>query len=101
MALSVGGLLLPVSMAHAAIKPRVTDVRFSSTPNRTRIVFALNHEVKHTLSLQKEPQRVVLDLADTELTNDLNLLSFSDGVVRKIRTSALSNGTMRATFELN
>ncbi|MEO5331112.1 MAG: N-acetylmuramoyl-L-alanine amidase [Magnetococcus sp. YQC-5] len=101
MALSLGGLLLPVSMVHAAMKPRITDIRFSTTPNRTRIIFSLNQVVKHSLSKLTNPDRVVLDLLDTELTSDLNLLAFADPIVRKIRTKALPNGTMRTTFELN
>ncbi|NGZ06871.1 MAG: N-acetylmuramoyl-L-alanine amidase [Magnetococcales bacterium] len=101
MALTVGGLLLPASLVHAAMKPRITDVRFSTTPNRTRIIFALNQEIRHTLTALKNPERVVLDLLDTEFSADLNLLGFSDPIVRKVRTDELKNGTTRAIFELN
>ncbi|MEO5345892.1 MAG: N-acetylmuramoyl-L-alanine amidase [Magnetococcus sp. YQC-9] len=101
LALSMGGLMLPASMVHAAMsRPRITDVRFSSTPNRTRIIFSLNQEVKHSLATLQNPDRVVLDLQDTELSSDLNLLSFSDPIVRKVRTDSLGNGSMRAVFEL-
>ncbi|MBF0214659.1 MAG: N-acetylmuramoyl-L-alanine amidase [Magnetococcales bacterium] len=100
MALSVGGLLLPASLVHAAMKPRITDVRFLTTPNRTRIIFSLNQEIKHTLSSMSNPDRVVVDMLDTDLSSDLNLLTFSDPIVRKIRTDELSNGTMRTVFEL-
>ncbi|GAB0057202.1 N-acetylmuramoyl-L-alanine amidase AmiC [Candidatus Magnetaquicoccaceae bacterium FCR-1] len=101
LALSMGGLLLPGSMVHAAMsRPRITDVRFSTTPNRTRIIFSLNQEIKHSLATLRDPDRVVLDLQDTELSSDLNLLSFTDPIVRKVRTDSLGNGTMRAVFEL-
>ncbi|MBF0417944.1 MAG: N-acetylmuramoyl-L-alanine amidase [Magnetococcales bacterium] len=101
LALSMGGLLLPGSMVHAAMsRPRITDVRFASTPNRTRIIFSLNQEIKHSLATLRDPDRVVLDLQNTELSSDLNLLSFTDPIVRKVRTDSLGNGTMRAVFEL-
>lgn len=101
MALSMSGLLLPVSMVQAALKPRITNVRFSSTPNRTRIVFSLNQEIQHTLFSLENPNRVVLDLPDMELSSDVNLLSFTDSIVNKVRTASTSSGAMRTVFELN
>ncbi|MBF0192112.1 MAG: N-acetylmuramoyl-L-alanine amidase [Magnetococcales bacterium] len=101
MALSMTGLLLPVSMVHAAMKPRITDVRFSTTPNRTRIIFSLNQEIKHSLASMKNPDRVILDMRDIDMSADLNLLTFSDPIVRKVRTDTLNNGTVRTIFELN
>ncbi|MBF0128232.1 MAG: N-acetylmuramoyl-L-alanine amidase [Magnetococcales bacterium] len=83
------------------MKPRITNVRFSTTPNRTRIIFTLSQEVKHALSAQINPNRLILDLPNTELPSDLNLLAFSDPVVRKVYTNTLDNGVMRTIFELN
>ncbi|MBF0429592.1 MAG: N-acetylmuramoyl-L-alanine amidase, partial [Magnetococcales bacterium] len=68
---------------------------------RTRIIFTLSQEVKHALSAQINPNRLILDLPNTELPSDLNLLAFSDPVVRKVYTNTLDNGVMRTIFELN
>ncbi|MBF0293542.1 MAG: N-acetylmuramoyl-L-alanine amidase [Magnetococcales bacterium] len=100
LGLSVGGLLIPASLVHAAMKPRVTDVRFSSKPGRTRIVLSLNQEVKHTLTRQSDPHRAVLELANTEATHHSTLLSYADSIIRRVQTGPLPNGSMRTTFEL-
>ncbi|MBF0371490.1 MAG: N-acetylmuramoyl-L-alanine amidase [Magnetococcales bacterium] len=100
MALSAGGLLLPVESAWAKKRTVVSDIRIWTAPDHTRVVFDLNQPVKHTLFRLDNPNRVVLDLMNAEISSR-SKLKISDELVRRVRTGHPKPGVTRTVFEVN
>ncbi|MBF0283652.1 MAG: N-acetylmuramoyl-L-alanine amidase [Magnetococcales bacterium] len=101
MALAASGLILPVHPLLAAVKARVLDLRPWTAPDHTRVVFDLDHPVKHTLVTLKNPHRVVLEIQDILLDPNDSRLKFSDKVVGKATAGLVPNSSaVRVVFEL-
>ncbi|MBF0632939.1 MAG: N-acetylmuramoyl-L-alanine amidase [Magnetococcales bacterium] len=102
LAASTAGLVLPVSMAQASVRPnRITDLRVWTAPDHTRVVFDLNQVAKHSLFRLSNPERLVVDLQDVSLDIDPSRMNQSDPVVVRIRTGTPSPNVVRTVFELN
>ena len=59
----------------------VDSVRLHRAPDHTRIVFDLPEPVEHSLDKLADPDRVVVDLPDTELDFDMASLDVRDSPI--------------------
>ena len=100
MALSASGLLLPISYSHAKSRARVTDMRFWSAPDHTRIVFDLDRKIAHSLRHMSKQDRMVVDLVDAQWDFDPTRLRVEDSVVGNFHLSTPSPGLVRLEFKL-
>ena len=91
MALSAGGLLLPTSYLYAAKLTRVTDLRFWTAPDNTRIVFDLDREVSHSLRRLSSPDRMVILLKNAQMALDPARLRVTDSVVGEFHVNKTSD----------
>jgi N-acetylmuramoyl-L-alanine amidase len=95
-ALLVGATLGWIGLADAA---RVSDVRLWSGPEGTRLVLDLSSPVRYQVFTIENPDRVVIDLAASELAL-ANDLPAGQGVVRKVRSGPRSDGSLRIVLDL-
>jgi N-acetylmuramoyl-L-alanine amidase len=98
--LSMGGLILPPSFAHAARLNRITDVRMWTAPDHTRIVFSLERNTRHHMLQLSNPNRLVLDLMDSVVGVDPATMGLSDPIINRVRSGIHRPGTIRTVFEL-
>lgn len=77
----------------------LTGIRLSSGPLATRIVLDLDAPSSHRVFELSNPDRIVIDLPDTEASSSLRL-PVPKGRVRSVRTGTQSGGTLRVVLDL-
>jgi N-acetylmuramoyl-L-alanine amidase len=88
--------------------PRVTGVRYWSTPDYTRVAIDLDHTAPgHDLPFESQridhPDRIFFDLPDTKLASTLVGKTFDvdDGFLKKIRVAQFQPGRTRIVLEVD
>jgi N-acetylmuramoyl-L-alanine amidase len=97
--LRVGSFLGMVVLAPVASAATVNGIRLWSGPEGTRAVLELTGPVDHRVFTLANPDRVVIDLPDTDTASSLALPE-GRGVVASIRTGPRSGGDLRVVLEL-
>ena len=91
--------------AFAAVQPvaaapaQVTDVRLWSGPEGTRLVLDLSAPVRHEVFTLDNPDRVVIDLANTELALSKRLPA-GQGPVKDVRSGPQPGNGLRIVLDL-
>jgi N-acetylmuramoyl-L-alanine amidase len=86
------------SLAAAPVK--VTDVRLWAGPEGTRLVLDLSAPVRHQVFTLDNPDRVVIDLANTELALRKELPS-GQGPVKAVRSGPQAGNGLRIVLDLS
>lgn len=94
------GFLLIASGALAA-PVAIKDVRLSSGPDSTRIVLDVSHAVEPVVFRLSDPERVVVDLANTRIDAGAKALPSGQGLVKSLRAGPRDNGGLRIVIDLN
>lgn len=83
--------------------PRVTGVRYWSTPDYTRVAIDVEREVKFSSERLAHPDRVYFDLKDTKLASTLVGKTFDvdDGFLKKVRVAEFQPGRTRVVLEVD
>lgn len=89
--------------SHHGKLPLVTNVRYWSTPDYTRVAIDLEEEVKYEAGRVPAPDRIFFDLHDTKLASELMGKSFDvgDGFLHKIRIAQFEKGMTRVVLEVD
>lgn len=95
----VGLLLLPAAFVHAA--STVENIRIWSEDGKTRLVMDLSRSTKHSIFTLRGPDRLVIDLKDSRLSDSLKKLPGGSGAIDAIRTGVRANGQLRVVLDLN
>ena len=82
IALAVSGVLVPFLSFAASIE----EVRMWQAPDHTRLVFGLSDAVSYNLFTLEDPYRVVIDIENSELGDDLSGLDFTTSPIEGMRT---------------
>jgi N-acetylmuramoyl-L-alanine amidase len=90
-------LLTPLCV-HATVT--VQNLRQWRAPDHTRLVFDLSGSLEHRVFVLTDPDRIVIDLDDAELTAALPELDFSDSLLSALRTGRPETGTLRIVLDL-
>ena len=88
--------------AHAA-RPAGVDVRavrLWAGPDSTRVVLDLSGSAQHTLSVLKNPDRVVLDVSGARLASEAHAAPAAAGAVKQVRMATRPSGELRIVFDL-
>lgn len=93
----LGIALLAISLSADAA--RVSDLRLWSGPEGTRLVLDLSAPVRYQVFAIENPDRVVIDLANSELAPGKGLPA-GQGVVRKVRSGPQADGSLRIVLDL-
>ncbi len=95
-------LLLINSIAYAA--NTITAARVWPAQEYTRIAFESTAPIKYQLIILKNPDRLVLDIEDVELTNVLQTLSdkiiSGDPYIKQVRVAKFKPGVVRIAVDL-
>src|SRR5437660_11644167 len=87
-------LLMP---AHAV---DVRAIRLWAGPDNTRVVLDLSGSAKHSLQVLKNPDRVVLDVADARLASGARAAPAGTGSVKQVRMARRPSGELRMVLDL-
>src|SRR5258706_2425519 len=88
-------LLLP---AHAV---DVRGIRLWAGPDSTRVVLDLSGSTQHSLQVLKNPDRVVLDVADARLASGARAAPAGTGTVKQVRMARRPSGELRIVLDLS
>jgi len=77
----------------------VRAVRLWASPEGTQVILELSGSAKHSLLLLKNPDRVVLDVADARLSAGARRPPAS-GAVKEVRMARRPNGELRVVLDL-
>ena len=98
---SICALALLFASATATAEPVVLkDVRLWASPDSTRIVLDLSAPASHALFALSDPERIVIDLEQTEA--DLAALKMPEGtgIVSAVRLGARDGGGLRVVLDV-
>src|SRR5687767_12283957 len=95
----LGMLITAVLAAFAADAAVVSEIRVKGDSEPTRVLVKLSEVTSYKLFTLKNPDRVVLDLRDTQL-GTMAKVPGGDGIVDEIRTGKQPAGTLRMVLEL-
>ncbi len=92
-------VLLSSGLAQASTT--VNDIRIWSEDGRTRVVFDLSRPAEHSIFTLRGPDRLVLDLKDSRLSESAARLPQGTGAIAAIRSGLRANGQLRIVLDLN
>lgn len=84
-----------------ALSAQLKSIVLKQQGNQTSIYCTINGSFTHQLFLLGQPERVVLDLKDTQLAVDLNQLGLINSVVKQVRSGHSGSRALRLVFEVN
>ncbi|MBI2786260.1 MAG: N-acetylmuramoyl-L-alanine amidase [Legionella longbeachae] len=80
---------------------QVKSIALKQKGNQTSVYLTINGPFTHKIFSLRQPERVVLDLKDTQLAVDLNQLGLINQLVKKVRSGYSDTKTLRLVFEVN
>ena len=95
------GAMLGMLLAFPAWAVEVHDVRLWRAPDHTRIVFDLTGPAKHKLVVLQNPDRLVLDVANTRMKGGVGPPKLAGTPVTSLRTMPHEGNGLRVVLELN
>lgn len=78
----------------------VRGVRVWPSPEGVRVVFDLDHKANYKIYTLSNPERVVVDFAETRLATKLSEVPLESTGITKLRSGVHANKTLRIVFEL-
>ncbi len=100
----IGVVLSQIVVATARAAESISASRVWPAQEYTRVTFESRAAVRHSLMLVKDPDRLVLDLEDVELSSILNeingKLAASDPYVASLRAARNKPGVVRVVLDL-
>jgi N-acetylmuramoyl-L-alanine amidase len=93
---SVPGLALA-----GADKVSISNIRLSTHSGYIRLVFDLDGPVKHSIFSLHDPERVVLDLDNVEMSHGLVDRVQANSLIRGIRSGVRNGNDLRIVFDLD
>ncbi|MEW8435507.1 MAG: AMIN domain-containing protein, partial [Candidatus Thiodiazotropha sp.] len=94
-------LALLSSFPLYAKQSQITGLRIWSAPDHVRLVFDANSQISHRIFTLKAPDRLVLDLTNTTLTEHLPDPTKENKIIRGMRSAIRNKKDMRVVFDLN
>jgi len=91
-------LFTPMLPAHAV---DVRAIRLWAGPESTRVVLDLSGSTQHSLQVLRNPDRVVLDVADARLTSAARAAPAGTGTVKQVRMARRPSGELRIVLDLS
>jgi len=88
-----------VSFAQEKVN-QVNSVRLWHSPDKTRVVFDVSEDIKHTIFSLKNPERLVVDIENAGIKAALPRMQTGNRHLSGIRSGAPREGVLRFVFEL-
>ena len=80
-------------------KSILKDIRINQASNETRLVLDLTEKVKYKLFTLNRPERIVIDLYETELNKGLRTNVKGSGLIKNIRVARNNSKRIRMVIE--
>jgi N-acetylmuramoyl-L-alanine amidase len=93
-------LMLSLVSAVCADPVNIRGVRMWPAPDNTRLVFDVTADVEHSLFVLKNPDRLVIDLKNTNLNKPFVGLDLGPSLIRDIRSAPRNGGDLRVVLDL-
>jgi N-acetylmuramoyl-L-alanine amidase len=94
-------ILLAAFLSLPARAVDVRAVRLWSGPDSTRVVLDLSGRAQHSLQVLRNPDRVVLDVAQARLAGTARPALAGSGVVKQVRMARRPSGELRIVLDLS
>jgi N-acetylmuramoyl-L-alanine amidase len=97
-------LILTVSLllgAASSNSATVENIRVWSEDGRTRVVLDLSGPADHNIFTLRGPDRLVVDLKDSRLSDSIDAMPKGTGALEGVRSGLRSNGQLRVVLDLN
>ena len=91
--------LLSASVVHA--EAHIKGMRMWNAPDHTRLVFDVDKKVEHRLFVLHDPERLVIDFAQSSLKKSPDLTQFKSRHVKSMRYAKQSDGKFRVVLDLH
>lgn len=88
-------------LSSLAAATELRDVRVWASPDSTRVVFDLDGATEHTLFTLSNPDRLVIDLKNTQRSARFSEDAEVKGHVIQVRSGTQDGGTLRVVLDLN
>ncbi len=98
MAIVVAAFSIPT--VSAADRALVEGIRLSTQAQRTRVVLDIDRPLEARVFAESNPQRLIIDLANTRLAGSIPRVSKEDIRLARIRFAHHDNGRLRLVFDL-
>lgn len=85
----------------ATFSAQLKSVALKQQGNQTSLFLTINGPFTHKVFFLSNPERVVVDLKETQLAVNLNQLGLINGLVRQVRSGHSDPRTLRLVFDLN
>jgi len=92
---------IPVLAAAATGKTGITNIRLSTHSGYVRLVFDLDGPVKHSIFSLHDPERVVLDLDNVQMSHGLVDRVQANSLIHGIRSGIRNGNDLRIVFDLD
>jgi N-acetylmuramoyl-L-alanine amidase len=98
MRVLLGVVFAGLSLVAGAAELR--DVRVWASPESTRVVFDLDQAIPHSLFALDGPDRIVVDLADTQRARALAAQLEGKGLIKRVRSAAHNGSGLRVVLDV-
>ena len=98
--LLAGASLVALALLAPARAAEVRDIRLWAGPDSTRVVLDLSGSARHQLSVLKNPDRIVVDIADYHLRKGARRAPPGTGAVQRVRLGRRPTGELRVVLDL-
>lgn len=88
--------------SYATDKVDVTDIRYWSYPDYTRVVISLTDNPDYTRNRLSDPDRLYFDIKNSRLMKDLQkTISVGNGMLKTVRAGQFNDSTVRVVLDLD
>lgn len=98
LGVALAGLVIAPSLAMAN---EVDNVRLWAAPDHARLVFDMASATEAEVFALSNPDRLVIDLADSRLKVDMDSVDLENSAISKIRTGVQNGNDLRVVLDLN
>lgn len=93
--------LLAMSLCSAALfSSQLKSIAVKQPGNQTSIYLTVNGPFTHKIFALSQPDRIVLDLKETQLMVNLKQLGLSNDLIKQVRSGYSESKTLRLVFEV-
>ncbi len=79
---------------------QINAVRMWAGPESTRVVFDVDGRLEHNVFVLSNPDRVVIDLANTSFASPVGDLDYRNSLVKGIRSGVQQNNALRVVLDM-
>jgi N-acetylmuramoyl-L-alanine amidase len=97
----LAALIVATALVIPAGAVEVRAVRLWVSPEGTRLVLDLSGSTQHSLLVLKNPDRIVLDVADARLAAGSHAAPSGMGVIKQVRMARRPTGELRIVLDLS